>query len=623
MKSLQRSPHERRHGRLPDLIIAGFQKCATSATYQILSRHPMIAGATRWSPHATRFAPKELHFFSDERNYARGLPWYASHFEQESARCMEATPEYITSELALRRMAEALPDAKIVVMLRDPVKRAYSAWNHWTQLPPERRWRVFDPEAGFRENLELEFEALKKKPFYYRFLGRGFYIDQIERLEAYYPRERVFFGFAERLKQGQGEIERLQRFIGVPVMDLPNRMHHSRSYGIAPLDEATASFLRSVYEPYDDRLAEHLGVALPWREPEPSPADQAPDSRDAPYVVNPRHRRLIDLEAGIFPKPDLAPPELMESAIRDPAMHPRADDRDAPLAVITVYWNFPGFRRPASNLLRFLRDLDCQGIPVYGMELHLRGAPSLMRANPRWLCLEIGEENILWQKEAMFNRIAREVPPDIPCIAAMDCDIRFERPDWARRSVEALASTPAVQPFTLAVWTDECGRAKMTRSCSARDGLSAAWHTHPGFAWVYRREFFDGPGYYPWCVVGGGDTANADALLDPDLFPSTERAVGTVNLRNGLYGRWAAEVQAFMGGERPGWVEGQVWHEWHGDWRSRQYVDRHKGVMETFDATLHTRLAPSGLLEWTDEAPERYREKLRNYFDNRKEDGAR
>ncbi len=323
----------------------------------------------------------------------------------------------------------------------------------------------------------------------------------------------------------------------------------------------------------------------------------------------------------IFPKPDSAPPQIIEEAIADPAMFPRTDGDDAQLAVVTAYWNFAGYQRPSANLLRFLREMDFQGIPVYGMEILIPGSTPLMRSNRRWLCVEIAEENIIWQKEPMLNRIAKEVPGHIPCIAALDSDIHFEAPDWAQRCVDALESTPAIQPFTLVVRGGENGRVEMTRVCAAKAGLNREWTTNPGFGWAFRREFFEGPGFYPWAVTGGGDTATASGLLDIEPFAAIERSIGPVNLSNGVYSRWKAQVRRFLDGTSPGWIEGSAWHEWHGDRKHRRYVERHREIMETFDASRHVRLDENGLLAWTEAAPDGYREKMRSYFSTRHEDG--
>lgn len=317
---------------------------------------------------------------------------------------------------------------------------------------------------------------------------------------------------------------------------------------------------------------------------------------------------------------DLASIEERENDLRDPAFFPRTDDRSADLAVITAHFNWSGYQRPVLNLLRFLREMDYQGIPVYGMELYLAGTVPLMARNHRWICVEVGPENLLWQKEPMLNRIAREVPRHIPCIAAVDADVHFTNPRWAEMSVKTLALTPVIQPYSVAVWGSESGRAEMSRLCAAKHGLTGEWTTHPGFAWAFRREFFDEVGFYPWSVTGAGDTATATGLLDVQRFVSTENAIGELNILNGVADGWIAKAKDFMCGCQAGWVEGQIWHEWHGSRKDRQYVHRHV-IMNKIDVREHVRLDHRGILEWTDAAPPDAREALTHYFASRREDG--
>lgn len=309
-----------------------------------------------------------------------------------------------------------------------------------------------------------------------------------------------------------------------------------------------------------------------------------------------------------------------EDKVRDPAFYPRTDDRRSNLAVITAHFNWSGYRRPVLNLLRFLREMDYQGIPVYGMEIYLPGTVPLMARNHRWICLEVGPENLLWQKEPMLNRIAREVPRHIPCIAAIDADVHFTNPRWAELSVRALEETPVIQPFSEAVWGNEWGRVEMVRTCSARFGLTPEWNTHPGFAWAFRREFFDQLGFYPWAVTGAGDTISATGLLDVPQFSHIHRSAGKLNMANGVFDDWISRAKDYMRGRVAGWVDGQVWHEWHGSRQNRGYVHRHT-IMDKVDVLEHTRINAEGILEWTEVAPRDAREGLAHYFETRREDG--
>jgi len=126
---------------LPDFIVAGVQKGGTTFLYQEMLRHPEIKGSLT----------KEVHFF--DANFGRGVDWYSGMFPRSSPRSKvirgEASPAYIFHPDGVRRIAETLPDVRLIVVLRDPVQRALSHYKH------ERRLG-FETAATFEEALELE-----------------------------------------------------------------------------------------------------------------------------------------------------------------------------------------------------------------------------------------------------------------------------------------------------------------------------------------------------------------------------------------------------------------------------------------------------------------------------------
>lgn len=120
-------------GALPNLIVIGAQKCGTSALHSYLARHPEISMSH----------PKELNFFVAEegaqavapavKNWSLGADWYRAQFDPEARVRGESSPNY-TADPALpgvpARMAELIPDAKLILMVRDPISRARAQWIH-------------------------------------------------------------------------------------------------------------------------------------------------------------------------------------------------------------------------------------------------------------------------------------------------------------------------------------------------------------------------------------------------------------------------------------------------------------------------------------------------------------
>src|SRR5215212_6336788 len=122
-------------GGLPDFVLIGTQKGGISFFYRLLSNHPLVRPA----------ATKELHFFDRNKVFDRGEDWYRRCFP-ESARVGgqrtvtgESSPSYLFSAQVPARMAEVIPDAKLVALLRNPIDRAYSHYQMQVRRGTEER----------------------------------------------------------------------------------------------------------------------------------------------------------------------------------------------------------------------------------------------------------------------------------------------------------------------------------------------------------------------------------------------------------------------------------------------------------------------------------------------------
>lgn len=322
------------------------------------------------------------------------------------------------------------------------------------------------------------------------------------------------------------------------------------------------------------------------------------------------------------PRPKTAPASPLTP--EEYSVGPRLDSSfvDPALAVITCHFNFGGHIRPVQNLRRFIRQIEREGVPVFGCEAVAPGGKSVMAGHPRWKVFELSNHGVLFQKEALLNAAAKLISTDVPYIAAVDADVWFDNPDWARSTVDLLASgVRALQPFEHCFWTGRDGDVELVRESAAKAGLDQSWRGHPGFAWAFRRSFFDEVGFYPMAILGSGDTATSSALLDSEPIASVKRGIGLANFENGVYDEWRSRARAWMGNTVCDWVPGGVWHEWHGDRENRRYAQRAEIVARAYDATRDVRLTEEGWLEWTRYAHPRLMSQVANYFLERKEDG--
>lgn len=270
-------------GRLPDFLIVGAMKAGTTSLAAWLRAHPRV------------FVPddKELHFFDVRWN--EGLDWYRAQFADASDEEIagEATPSYMVRDVHIQRMASVVPDARLIVLLRNPVDRAWSQFNHSVERDDEHR--------SFEEAVDDE---LVSDPTDWRTSGRplarGRYIEQLRMLEASFPRERIhvglfdelvgaphalfakvcgFLGVAEvrlsivgqefnprttlrrpRLAAILGKGRALERLPG-PLQRRARTMVESRPRNAA-MPPAMRSRLREYFRPYNDQLAAWLGVDL-------------------------------------------------------------------------------------------------------------------------------------------------------------------------------------------------------------------------------------------------------------------------------------------------------------------------------------------------------------------------
>jgi hypothetical protein len=244
---------------LPNFLILGAQKAGTTALYAYLRWHPQVTGPSF----------KEVSFF--DRHYARGERWYRAHFPARRREAIgEASPSYLLHPLAPERVAGVLPDARLIALLRNPVDRAFSHYQHEVALGREPL-SFEDALAAEDERLRGEVERMLRDPTYfshawwnYTYAARGRYAEQLERWYAAFPRERLLVLLTEELAQDPGATyRRVLDFLGLEphALDAYPRIFE-REYEQMHTDtraELEASFAES-----NRRLQTLLGHDLPW-----------------------------------------------------------------------------------------------------------------------------------------------------------------------------------------------------------------------------------------------------------------------------------------------------------------------------------------------------------------------
>jgi hypothetical protein len=253
---------------LPNFLIIGAQKAGTTALFAYLRWHPEITGPS-W---------KEVSFFDrrfgDERSYRASFPARPRQWlrRRRGVRPLvgEASPSYIFHPLAPRRVADMIPRVRLIALLRDPVERAYSHYQHEVRLGREP---LSFEDALDREDERLrgEMERMVAEPSYFSeawwnhtYVARGRYAEQLERWFDVFPREQLLVLFMEEMRaEPRKTYERVLEFVSARPHDLGE---YPRIFGhdYAAMNRATRARLGAEFAEPNRRLGELLGRELPW-----------------------------------------------------------------------------------------------------------------------------------------------------------------------------------------------------------------------------------------------------------------------------------------------------------------------------------------------------------------------
>ncbi len=259
----------------PSFLICGGQRCGTTSLYRALAAHPVVLKAV---------LHKGVHFF--DTSYHRGMAWYRAHFpmlrsgdkiEQRygvAAQTFESSPYYMYHPQAAARIAQDLPGARLIALVRDPVERAYSQHHHEVA-------RGFEQERDFGNALALEparlhrqEERLAQDPDYYSFAhqhhayrARGEYARYLSVMAQHVGRERIHVVESERFFHHPEETyDEVCRFLGLPThLDRPPFERHNARPRQSDMDPGLRRELTEYFAPHDDALITWLGRVPSWR----------------------------------------------------------------------------------------------------------------------------------------------------------------------------------------------------------------------------------------------------------------------------------------------------------------------------------------------------------------------
>ena len=256
---------------LPSYLIIGAQRAGTTSLHRYLVQHPAVR---------TMLRTKGVHFF--DTSYGRGMAWYASRFptrvygwyvrRRHGTELVtgEASPYYLFHPHVPSRVAQHLPGVKLIVLLRDPVARAHSHFQHETARGFETLSfeEAIDAEP---QRLAGELERMRREPLYnsfshqhHSYLARGLYHDQLATWWSLFPGEQFLVLSSERFfAEPDRTFAQVLDFLELPAFTPPAYERHN-AYDYRQLSEPVRRRLADHFREPNRRLYAALGDDLGW-----------------------------------------------------------------------------------------------------------------------------------------------------------------------------------------------------------------------------------------------------------------------------------------------------------------------------------------------------------------------
>ena len=253
---------------LPDFIIIGAGRAGTTALYTYLIQHPSIITAS-----TDNDAPvADLHFF--EYMISDKISWYKSHFPRKSKNSFvtgEFTSTYMYHKKVPERIFNLIPKIKLIVILRNPVDKAYSTYNQQSHFN--------EVTSSFEETIKAEFaridliknhiEYTNNNPNFdnyveYNIIRHGIYFNYLEKWFKIFPKKQIFVVDSNELENvPQQTLNKVFEFLNLSPHEIPN-LAKVNIGKYSPMTESTRQSLIEFYKPHNAKLNNLLGTNFDW-----------------------------------------------------------------------------------------------------------------------------------------------------------------------------------------------------------------------------------------------------------------------------------------------------------------------------------------------------------------------
>lgn len=260
---------------LPDFLIVGTKRGGTTSMWNWLVEHPAVLPMFP----AVRGKKSSDYFFDGG---AAGERWYRSHFPTQAYRSRmarrlghrvvtgEASPLYMYDPRICAQVADLMPDVRVIIQLRNPVKRAVSHWQERVEQGVEPLG--FEAAlAAEQQRTDGELDRMLADPRYYSkefdwygYRHRGIYAPQVSQWLSTFSADQILFVISEEFSADeQSVMNTVSDFLGVPRYQRTAYPRHNLSPKVS-IDPAVLTELAEFYRPHNQELYQLLGRDLGW-----------------------------------------------------------------------------------------------------------------------------------------------------------------------------------------------------------------------------------------------------------------------------------------------------------------------------------------------------------------------
>ena len=246
----------------PSVFIIGAQKAGTTSLLANLAKHPDVITPLQ----------KELYYYSNSNTYSKGMPWYLKQFSSSKygkGINIDATANYLESEEAPQRLHADFPEAKIIILLRNPTERAFSQYKMAVKMGVEK--------LPFSKALELEPERLAYSKnnyvkanghdFGFQKLGyktKGIYVSQLQNWLKYFDSSQIMLIQSEPFwANPKPSLKHVFQFLDLDSISMDTFDIHKQGSN-ETISIENESVLQKFYRPYNEELFTLMGQSFDW-----------------------------------------------------------------------------------------------------------------------------------------------------------------------------------------------------------------------------------------------------------------------------------------------------------------------------------------------------------------------